>query len=161
MKRAVSIFVLIGLIYYAGSFMLGTIDTRGSNAALIMTGVSKAALEEDIREYYRTEVVHDTSAFMNPDDHAIKIEYVNIDSDTIRDVVAIMDSPLTCGSGGCIASIFLQDDLHAFTPINFEYAVKDIEVQSSITRGMHDLLINGEGGHHMYWDGTNYALEAF
>lgn len=73
-----------------------------------------------------------------------------------KDVIATVESRTTCGSTGCIASIFLTDDSGELTPIPFSYALTEIEILDSVTQGMHDLRINGM--YRIKWFGTEHHM---
>ncbi len=143
-------------IYYVIKGSTGIIgDIQDGNAAMALQGISESELHEKILTHYKDTVVKTTELYADVIDTTV----TDLNDDGKEDVIAIVESGVTCGSGGCIASIFIENEAGELTPIPFSYAVKDIEVLDSVTRGMHDLRINHDETSRMIWDGTTYVLE--
>jgi len=159
MRRLLITIILVGVVYVLGTLVVKQIQIYTHDASLIMSGANSRELQSIILDYFNTAILHNGQT-LDPDTViTTRIEYINTDSR--KDIIATIDSPATCGSGGCIATIFLQNDSGAFLPINFAYAVKQIEVENSITNQMHDLIINGNKETPMKWDGEQYTLNIF
>jgi hypothetical protein len=152
--------VFMVLMYSFGSSFVERSITDGSIAALLITGINKVELEQTIVDHYRSNILKDSSALNNRDDYELQLTYTNINQDDTRDVVARLESDATCGGGGCITTIFLQNDMRQFEPISFEYAAHSIDILDSITLGMHDLRINDDPRSRMTWNGRQYVLES-
>jgi hypothetical protein len=144
-------------IYYMAKGSFGIVGNfQNGNMALLMDGITESELHEKILSHYKATVLDGVSEF-----YADKIDttVTDLNEDGEKDVIAIVESGTTCGSGGCIASIFIKNELGELTAIPFTYAVKNIEVLDTITKGMHDLRINHDETSKMIWDGTTYVLE--
>lgn len=137
-----------------GTGMLRDLAQKG--AASVIDGLSSEELREQVLAYYKSDIVKGTVDF-----YVKNLETIisDINDDGKKDVIAIVDSDATCGSGGCIASIFLEDESGTLHAIPFSVAVKHIEVLTSSTNGMHDLRINHDETTRMIWDGQTYILE--
>jgi hypothetical protein len=149
---------LIAVALYAaftgGRGMLSGLEN--GNAALVIRGLTPAELESRIIEHYENVVL---SGARELSFSTIDTTVIDLNDDGKKDVIAIMQSDSTCGTGGCIASIFIEDEFGELTAIPFAYAVKSVEVLQSLTRGMHDLRINEDERRKMVWDGTTYVPE--
>lgn len=157
MKR-LYIYGLLGLgIYY---MMMGgsgiAKDLFGNNAAQLVGSLTESELHKKIIEHYTTTVLTGVTEITAD---TISTTITDLNEDGKKDVVATVESGVTCGGGGCIASIFLVDEQGELIPIPFGVAVKHIEVLGSSTNGMHDLRINHDESNRMIWDGTQYVLE--
>lgn len=157
MKRLLLVFVLILTIGYIGVHSFGTFKNfENGSVALLMQGVTQKALNETIIGYYKKNIVEPSTELLP---QMIKKTVVDINGDGRKDVIATIESKDTCGSGGCIASIFVTNDIGELMAIPFSYATKEIRVLDTITGGMHDLRINSDTEHRMIWNGTTYELE--
>ncbi len=157
MKRLFVFGLLIFGVYYAFIGGRGIIENfQGGNAALAIRGMTATELNDRIIDHYKEVVLGGVSNFTAD---AIDTTVTDLNDDGKKDVIAIVESGLTCGSGGCMASIFVENELGELTAIPFTYAVKRIEVLQSLTRGMHDLRVNEDENHRMVWDGKTYVLE--
>ncbi len=150
-----------GLLVFGAYYMLkgsfGIVDDfQNGNMALLMSGITRSELHEKILTHYKSTVLGGVSELTAD---AIDTTVTDLNEDGKKDVIAIVESGTTCGSGGCIASIFIENEFGELTAIPFTYAVKNIEVLSTITKGMHDLRINHDETSKMTWDGTTYILE--
>ena len=159
MRPLMLVFGLLLILYALGSYYLGSILEHGSGAALAITGIDKGELEERILSYYRSEINKDENALRKPGSYELEMQYTMVNTDTRRDIIAVVRSDETCGSGGCVMTIFIQNELKAFEPIDFRYAVVSIDVEDTITRGMHDLMINGSKDTRLIWNDISYVLE--
>jgi hypothetical protein len=156
MRRLFAYGLLIFGIYYiikGGTGIIG--DFGNSGAALVVQGITNEELHATILEHYKTAIVKTTELYADNIDTTV----TDLNEDGQKDVIAVVESGMTCGGGGCIASIFIVNDVGELTPIPFSYAVKHIEVLDSITKGMHDLRINQDKTSRMVWDGVTYVLE--
>jgi hypothetical protein len=152
------VFGLLGFgIYYTvigGSGIFASLTKN--NAALALQGISEEDLNVKIIEHYKKTVLGGADEF-TPD--AIETTVADLNDDGKNDVIAVTESNMTCGSGGCIATIFIKNDANELMAIPFSYAVKRIEVLGSLTQGMHDLRINDDKTHRMIWNGTTYVMD--
>lgn len=161
MGKLISIAIFVAFIIFAaaGIARVGN-NVEQSGLALVATGMRESELKEFIREYYRTEILENPTALTDGKDE-ISIRYLDVDTNGSKDLVVTVDSKPTCGSGGCITTIFLTNDMREPTPVRtFKYATRELEVLESITMGMHDLELNGSKKNRMTWDGTQYIPES-
>jgi len=157
MRKLFAVGLLIFSIYYITIGASGILKSLNlGNTALLMQGITQGKLETTILEYYKAKIAV-TLDELSP--QMIKTVIGDIDDDGDDDVIATVESPSTCGSGGCIASIFLTGDLGELSVIPFSYAITEIQILDSITKGMHDLRINNDEQNKMIWNGTSYEPE--
>jgi hypothetical protein len=123
---------------------------------LSLKGISESELHKTILDHY-TEPQTNELGDLKVD--AIKTTITDLNDDGQHDVIATVESNGTCGTGGCIGSIFVSGARGQLEAISFAYAFKEIEVLMSITQGMHDLRINGDESNHMIWNGITYELK--
>lgn len=154
MKKIIFSVLLVGAIivsaYSAFGFSFFT-----NAAALILNSSDAHTLERLVISNYNKTVAEDQRLQTNTSVH---IEFAYINNDTRKDVIATLESGSTCGTGGCMTRIMLTNDSGAYDEIQFNYAVKSIDVQGSLTNEMHDLQINGDSQNLMRWDGKQYTL---
>lgn len=148
--------LITGALYFSASGLGVLSDLKNGNAALLMSGITASELNTRILQHYKETVLNGVNEFTAD---SIDTTITDLNDDGDKDVIAIVESGMTCGTGGCIASIFIKNDLGELTAIPFAYAVKRIEVLESLTRGMHDLRVNNDETYRMVWDGTTYAPE--
>ncbi len=157
MSRLLVFGLLMFGTYYAFIGGRGIIENmQGGNAALVIRGMTALELNDRIIDHYQEVVLGGASDFTAD---AIDTTVTDLNDDGKKDVIAIVESGLTCGTGGCMASIFVEDEFGELVAIPFTYAVKRIEVLESLTRGMHDLRVNEDENHRMVWDGKTYIRE--
>jgi len=159
MKRVFLIIAFLLCIYFISTSLVDWLAGTNANVALVVSGVNQNSLKETIREYFRTSILNNDTVLRDGND-VIDIKYFDLNQDGLRDVVATVHAPETCGSGGCMASIFLQNSSKEFVPTSFMYVVKDIEILNTVTNGMRDLRFNGTKEYRMAWDGEGYQLES-
>lgn len=159
MRPLILIIGLLLILFAFGSFYISGVIERNSNAALIISGIDTRKLEEHILSYYRTNITLDENSLREPSSYEIDMKYTRVNTDDKRDIIAVVRSDETCGSGGCIMTIFLQNEVKEFEPIDFRYAVGSIAVEDTITRGMHDLMVNGSRDTKLIWNDHSYVLE--
>jgi hypothetical protein len=150
-----------GLIFFGAYYMYvggsGIISNFGNgNAALVLQGITNSELNDIIINHYKNTVLDGATAFTAD---AIDTTVTDLNDDGKKDVIAIVESGKTCGTGGCIASIFVEDEFGTLVAIPFTYAVKHIEVLDSLTQGMHDLKLNNDEHRRMIWNGSTYVPE--
>lgn len=158
MIRLLITFGLIGLVFFLGTIVVGYLRTYTQGASLLLYGVSKTDVTQTVLEYYQNEIIGNDDTI---DPNQISLVPAHINTDTKIDLIAKIDSEATCGSGGCITTIFIQGESGQFEAIPFKYAIKDIEVTNSITDNMHDLRINNTDEQMMKWDGERYTFDAY
>ena len=158
MKRLLLILVLVAIIYVLGVLTYEEIGVYRNNASLILSGIDKSKIIKTVKNHFNETILTDGNSLDDSADIILRLEYIN--DDTLKDIVATVKSSQTCGSGGCITTIYLQNEFGGFESINFIYAVKDIIIEPSITNQMHDITINGAKGNIMTWDGVRYVLNA-
>jgi hypothetical protein len=159
MKRLVIVILLIGLIYIFAQMTFDQIKVYQNKATLLLSGINSTEIIPLIKNHINTEILKDGQFLSKDAVIGIQAEYV--DEDNLKDVIATIQSDDTCGSGGCLTSIYVQDEIQGFRPINFAFAVKEIEVKPSITNHMHDISINGNIQNFMSWDGNQYVLNTY
>ncbi len=152
----ISIFALGIVFSVAGIADFGdTVEQRG--LALMATGMTESNLKTFVRDYYEESILSDEQEL---GDAKIILTYVDINTDSAKDIIAVVESDATCGNSGCITTIFLTDEMREPVAIpGFRYASKEIRVLETITNGMHDLEINKNKKSRLTWDGTRYQLE--
>lgn len=70
----------------------------------------------------------------------------NLDTDAVREVLVLFQSPYYCGSGGCTAILYKPSG-DGYRPISrFTLVNTPIAVSRQITNGWHDLLVAVKGG---------------
>ncbi len=153
MKRLIIAIILMLVIYVLGTQVADQIKIYIQHASLMLAGVDSERTRDAVRTHFNA-VVGGTPI---PEDAHISIKPVAINLDDTTDIIATIESPRTCGSGGCLTAIFLQNANKEFRPTSFAYTLKDIEVQSGVTSGMHDLMINEDPQNLMRWDGAQYT----
>lgn len=155
MKRIVITVLLLGALYVLFTMNHKEIVRFIQDASLIQSGGNEDTIKATIVSHYNENVLLEHITDMS----SATYTFANIDTDSRKDIIAHIDTPAACGTGGCITTLFIQNDDRGFTPINFEFALKDIEVLSGVTYGMHDLKINDTTV--MKWDGEKYQLDSF
>jgi hypothetical protein len=120
-----------------------------------MSGISQNDLNETIRTHYNATITEGEGL---SEDTPLNIQFAHINTDKLIDIIAVPEHESTCGSGGCVASIFVQNENKEFENIPFGYAVKEISVSVNITNGMRDLIINEGSENRMIWDSARYLL---
>ncbi len=157
MNRLFVLGLIVFGIYYMSVGGVGIFKNfQTGNAAEVIRGFTQDELNARILTHYKEVVLGGVTEF-TPD--AINTTITDLNDDGNKDVIAVTESPLTCGGGGCIASIFLEDEYGELVALPFAYAVKRIEVLGSLTKGMHDLQVNGDANQRMVWNGSAYVLE--
>lgn len=146
------------LLFFLGQSFLLSFFGSGSNLALLVSGIDKHSAEETVLAYYRSTILENKDVLQDPTTYAVHLTFTDINVDGQDDIVATIDSKDTCGSGGCITTIFLQNESRQFEALNFMYATKTIKVLDGITRGMHDIELNGDKSNRLSWDGNSYSL---
>jgi hypothetical protein len=158
MKRLIIVAGLIGAIYFLGTSAFLEIQKYIGSATLILSGMNQHTVTSTIIDYYNKNILSDSPKL---DAHTpVQIETAYINNDSRKDIIASIESPHVCGTGGCVTTIFLQTETHEIEAIPFAFAVKEIRVKDSITNHMHDLEINGDKTAHMSWNGTQYLFES-
>ncbi len=146
----------LGLYTIIGGSFSPFDSTRIQNLASLFDGISQNEMTATILDHYKKNVLQNDQNFVAD---TIDTTITDLNDDGKKDVIAIVESAPTCGSGGCIASIFIKNELGELAAIPFMYAVKHIEVLESITKGMHDLRVNHDETQRIVWDGTSYVPE--
>lgn len=155
MKRLLLTILLIIVIYFAGKMLLSLIQTYTNGASLIMSGVSQTELRNTVINHYNT-ILSDKDTVSTDAEVDLRTEHINTDNKL--DVIATAHTDASCGSGGCITTIFLQNEFQEFVPISFAYAIKHIEVLGSVTNDMHDLMLNNDKRSKLIWNGSTYTF---
>ena len=157
MRKLLIAIVLIGVIYVLGVMTFSQVKIFLSGASLILSGVDTEKIEEAVISRYSES---EFTKYMKLSREDITIhgrqEYIN--DDNVKDIVVTIESEHTCGTGGCLTTIYLQNELKELRPVNFEYVVKEIEIMPEVTNGMHDITINGNADTRMMWDGNSYSF---
>jgi len=149
MKKLLTIALLLALIYVT-SFVLRDEIYRTINGAVVFLSGSNEIKEFAINHY---NALHATEPIAL--DTPVTIHYEYIDSDKIKDILAIYSSEQTCGEGGCMTSIFLASG-EKYEAIPFELGVNTYEILPEITNNMHDMRVNKV---KLVWNGTSYVIQ--
>lgn len=158
MRRMLLTLILIGVVYVLGQMVVSGITTYTQGASLILSGISSDAIHDVVRTYYNEHIsINDTRL---PEDVKFVLTPVHLNNDRNLDVIARIESPTTCGGGGCITTLFVRTEDNLLEAIPFSYAVKDIEVLESVTQGMHDIRLNKSIDSTMIWDGNQYSTNS-
>ncbi len=158
MRRLFFIVVLLGLVYVFGKIVVAEIQIFINEASVILSDTDKKAVQIEVRTYVNREILNPKNQLKDTD--TITITTAHINTDTQKDIIAKVESDATCGTGGCMTIILLKNDLNEFKPIPFQYTVKSLKVENSITNGMHDLRINDNKNSYMTWNGEQYVLNS-
>lgn len=153
MKRLLLIIILICIVYVFGRMVFSGAQTFSNNATIVLSGISNKKSQEIIRNHYEKEVLHGKNTLAKDAGIIMTPAYVNTDTDI--DIIARVESKDTCGSGGCITTIFLQTNPGVIEPLSFAFAVKSLRVLDTITQGMHDIEINDSSV--LVWNGKEYT----
>lgn len=159
MKRLILILGLIGAIYFLGTIVFGEVKNYIGNATLILSGLNHENVRATIITHYNEHILSGSDTLDADTEVSIETAYIN--NDSRKDIIASIKSPHTCGTGGCVTTIFLQTDTQEIEPIQFKFAIKELHVKDSITNHMHDLEINGDGSSFMSWNGEQYVISTF
>jgi hypothetical protein len=153
MKRVLITIILIGIIYVLGQMIFSGMNTFMSDASIIMSGISQNEIETVVREHYNVHILDEDVALS--EDANIIATPAYIDNDKTLDIVVRVESEATCGTGGCITTLFKRAG-KSLIALPFEYAVKEIAVMESVTNHMHDIKINNNTV--LTWDGNRYSM---
>jgi hypothetical protein len=156
MKRTIITIVLLGLVYFLVHVVISRVQVFSNSASVIMSGVSTAELQKLVRAHYHEDVFKYEKELAPGAKIIPTPAYIN--SDQSLDIIVRVESDDTCGSGGCITTIFLQTDIGTFEPVPFTYAIKSFKVLETLTNQMHDIQVNGDG--LITWDGSKYIVSA-
>lgn len=126
---------------------------NGLPATIMLTGGGE--LEEEIVAYYRNILSLDEKT-IGVGEYEIRSTYVDINNDKKKDLLVILDSRFSCGTGGCIATLFMQNSDKKFEPIPFSYTATTIEPLESFTNQMRDLEIDHDKNKILIWNGSHY-----
>lgn len=159
MKRLILALGLLAVTWFIGTFVVTELKAYINNASLIMSGISSNTIQTIVREHINADILGDGVTLNDTAQIHIQTAYINDDSN--KDIIATTESAETCGTGGCITTIYLQNEINEFVPISFAYAVKEILVENSMTNHMHDLRINNNNENIMVWNGDAYTLGSF
>lgn len=159
MKRLLIAILLIAVIYVLGQMVLREANVYLNNASLALSGINKDQLQNTIRKHFNTRVLQNGVRVGEDAKFDIRLEYLN--SDTEKDVIATVNSNATCGTGGCLTAFYIKNESGAFEPVNFVSAIKSLEVEPTITNGMHDIIVNGDTDNVLRWDGQRYSVNGY
>ncbi len=159
MKRLIIGICLIGIVYVLGTLVTEQILIFIHDASLIMSGVNRSDIQKTIIDDFNKNISDETKRVQ--EDTPVTLTITHLDTDHDVDLIAKIDAPEACGTGGCIPSLLLKNDAGKFEQVRFGYAVKNIEVAESITNGMHDLKINKDFENLMTWDGKQYTFHNY
>ena len=159
MKRLLVTLILLGIIFLLGQNVY-TEFTNDMPAALILSGISGTQTEAKIIQHFIDRIGVPQGSKIDFKDFHLNTQYVDINNDDRKDIVAVLKSDISCGNAGCMSSIFLQSETGSFDAIeNFFYTIQTIEVLDTYTQNMRDLRINNDTTSRLLWDGTGYILE--
>ena len=155
MKKVIIIIVLFGALYVLSQMIFSDVKNFAQNATVIVSGMNKNEIDAVVRTYYNQHILESNKTL--PEDARIVVTPAHITSDDTLDIVVRVESEYTCGSGGCITTLFSMDS-GSLVALPFEYAVKDIIIMESVTNHMHDIRANGNSDTILMWDGNRYSL---
>jgi len=159
MKRILIVILLSFTIYFIATYLVSNIHTLvDSNTALLITGISSIEVKNKIIDYYNSAILPKDATLLTYDAE-VDITLRHINDDRRLDIIARINDTSTCGSAGCITTIFIQNNVGEFEPTTFVYATNDLKVEDSITNGMHDIRIQADSNTILKWDGTQYVLD--
>jgi Na+-translocating ferredoxin:NAD+ oxidoreductase RnfG subunit len=159
MKRLLLTLILIGIIYVLGQMVVSGIKTYTQGASLVLSGMTKDAIHDVVRAHYNEHIL--TNGTTVPDDAVFVLTPIHLNTDRDLDIIARVESPATCGGGGCITTLFVRTEDGLLESVSFAYAVKELEVLESVTNEMHDIRLNGSMESTMVWDGKQYSTNTF
>ena len=88
----------------------------------------------------------------------VTITESHINTDDTKDGIIKINDAQNCGSGGCIHELCVTNKAGEAVHVNFGFAADLIEVEDTVTNGMHDIRLNKNENLKMVWDGTQYKL---
>ncbi len=157
MRKLFAFGLLIFGIYYMSIGGWGILNSlSGQYFANLIGSVVTDTQKAYIIDYYTTHILKGIRSLSTETLDTISND---INDDGVDDIIAIQRTDEACGTGGCIATIFLGATDGSLTPISFQIAVKAIEVLGSTSNGMHDLRLNNDETSRMIWNGSAYVLE--
>lgn len=159
MRRLLIAIILVLAIYVLAQIVLKEAQTYLHNASLILSGIDQEMLVATIREHFNTDVLPQGKHLADDARFDIQLEYLN--SDDAQDVLVTVDSEETCGTGGCLTAFYIKNEQGEFEPINFVSAVKSIQVEPTLTNGMHDIVLNEDFENILRWDGHRYSVNSY
>lgn len=155
MRRLLLAVALIILIYIFFERAQLSLMVFIDNASAVIMGTETYMTRETVVHFYNSQKrTSDDVALTLESEIEIRDAYLN--NDSTKDVIAIAHEGAPCGTGGCIAALFVRTD-GKLEPVTFEYAVKEIESLPNITNGMHDIRINGRTV--VKWTGERYVMD--
>jgi len=157
MKKLFIILILGVVIYILTTMLMQQISGFRNNALVFLSNSEESEVRHMVYKHVNETRMRGEQQL--DDDARIEIMHANVNNDSREDVIALIKSDQTCGTGGCMVIIMLQNDTNNFSPISFEYVVKEIDVENSLTNEMHDLRINSEN--LLKWDGKKYSHNSF
>lgn len=159
MKSALVALTLIVGSIMGGTYVLDKVFVDGLPAAVVLSGTTSVDLTDAIFRYYKQEVGLDRDYAFIPGEYKIRSQYIDMNNDSKKDLIVVFESNYTCGTGGCLASIFTQTEAKRFAPMQkFSYAVKEIKALETFTNGMRDIRMNEDAASIMIWNGTSYVI---
>jgi hypothetical protein len=152
---------LILLIYLLSINIYHQVRDDGMAAALIMSGIDPSTVHKEILDHYKSVLPEKDWDNLQEKDINLQTTFTDINNDSLKDLLVVFKSPLTCGSGGCLSTIFLQNDKKEFEPLNAMYAVKSIKPLGIYTMDMQDLEVNDNSLNRLVWNGTTYEFNNY
>ena len=157
MRKLYILGLLAFALYYMSKGSLGIFEGfQNSETATVIKNITESKQTEKILEYYKTTLLENSDTLTLDTIHTT---VADLDEDGTEDVIAILDSGMTCTEDGCIASVFMKDASGELRAIPFTERVKSLETIESMTQGMHDLKVDQDDSKRMIWNGTTYVLE--
>ena len=153
MKKLIIVIVLLWIIYYLAQYIMGQVFINGLPATIMLTSGNE--IEEEIVTYYKSILSLDQNS-LGTGEYEIKSTYIDVNNDKRKDLIVVLDSRFSCGTEGCIATLFIQNENKDFVPIPFFYAVTDIKPLDTFTNQMRDLVIDDDANQILIWNGNNY-----
>lgn len=155
MRRLLLAVALIILIYIFFARAQSSLMVFIDNASSVFMGTETYMTREAVVNFYNSQKRTSNDTTLTPEsDIEIRSTYIN--NDSTKDVIAIAREDAMCGTGGCLAALFVRTD-GKLKPVTFEYAVKEIESLPNITNGMHDIRINEKT--IVRWTGEGYVAD--
>ncbi len=125
----------------------------------MMSGINLSHIQKLVIDEFNKNISEASKQV--PKDARVTLVVTHLNTDRNADLIATIDAPEACGTGGCIPNLMIKSAKGEFEIVRFGYAVKSIEVVDSVTEGMHDLRINGDLENLMTWNGKQYIVQSY
>lgn len=105
---------------------------------------------------YADDIKESKKLYPSAPDFSIKVAFVDITDDGIKEALVYEDLPGFCGSGGCSLDIFQQKQTK-WTKLSSLSGGEEVGLSNTLTNGYLDLFLTEEDAVVRYvWDGKEY-----